>query len=287
MKKIDENTKVTLTLGQIKRLVKEAAENSDFEIKDGVLIKYRGKDRNIYIPNGVTVVGNGEDPIVDGRRKIISIVCPDSVITISRHAMAWQRSLKTVEFGNSLREIGESAFLGCGMSSIIIPDSVKKIEENAFEYCHELTTVKLPKSLRKIDTLFAFMNTPFAESKNIRPGVLKKGEKEAFDELFKKGAKEAFDYIAEHIDDFTEYDWGMNRVQVHLVFKEFTRRLVAEPYGFSFMNLKHAHGIGNNNEWDVVKKDKKIGTFYCTDDMFGGVRTGITIDGRIVDKREF
>ena len=277
MKKINENAKVTLTFGQLKRLVKEAAENSDFEIEDGVLIKYRGKDRNIIIPNGVTVVGNGELPIVDGRRKIISVVCPDSVITISRRAMMWQNSLKTVEFGNSLREIGEDAFLGCGMSSIIIPDSVKKIGENAFEYCHELTTVKLPKSLRKIDIGFAFMNTPFAESKNIIPD----------DELFKKGAKEAFDYIAEHIDDFKEYDWGMNRVRVHLVFREFAKRLVAEPYGFSFMNPKHAHGIGNNNEWDVIKNGEKIGTFYCTDDMFGGVRTGITVDGRVVDKREF
>ena len=274
--KINENQKVTLTLGQLKRLIKES-EESDFEIKDGVLIKYRGKDRNIIIPNGVTIIGNGELPIVDGRRKIISIVCPDSVITISRRAMMWQDSLKTVEFGNSLREIGEDAFLDCGMSSIIIPDSVKKIGKNAFEYCRELTTVKLPKSLRKIDIGFAFMNTPFAESKNIIPD----------DELFKKGAKEAFDYIAEHIKDFMKYDWGMNRVQVHLVFEEFTRRLVAKPYGFSFMNLKHAHGIGNNHEWDVVKNGKKIGAFYCTDDMFGGVRTGIIIDGRVIDKREF
>ena len=31
----------------------------DFKIKNGVLVKYRGKDSNVVIPSNVTTIGDG------------------------------------------------------------------------------------------------------------------------------------------------------------------------------------------------------------------------------------
>ena len=70
------------------------------------------------------------------------------------------------------------------------------------------------------------------------------------------------------------------------VIKEFDK-LICEFGGFELdgRTLRHAHGIGNNSEYDVVDKDLvKVGTFYCNSDMFGGVYTGVTLNGEVIIK---
>jgi hypothetical protein len=90
------------------------------------------------------------------------------------------------------------------------------------------------------------------------------------------GFEKVFKKIDENIENYVEHDWGMERAQLHLIVDEVFDNLT--NIGFSFRNLKHAHGIGNNNEWEIVNDDDKtIGKFWCTDDMFGGVVTGIII----------
>ena len=65
-----DSTKITLTIGQLRKLVKEASDETDainkpddgksdvpeFEIKDGALTKYNGPGGEVVIPKGVTVI---------------------------------------------------------------------------------------------------------------------------------------------------------------------------------------------------------------------------------------
>lgn len=60
-------------------------------------------------------------------------------------------SLKTVELGNQLREIGNSAFSGCSALVPVLPDSVEIIGESAFSDCTAIKSITLPEGLQKIE----------------------------------------------------------------------------------------------------------------------------------------
>ena len=96
----------------------------------------------------------------------------------------------------------------------------------------------------------------------------------------------AFDYILQNKKSFEKYDWGMERIKVSPVTDKFDE-IIKTNGGFEIdgRTLRHAHSIGNNNEWDIVDKELvKVGSFYCNDDMFGGVYIGVEIDGEVVRK---
>ena len=50
-----------------------------FEINNGVLVKYTGKDKDVVIPDGVTSIGN---EAFWGCGSLTSITLPDSVTSI-------------------------------------------------------------------------------------------------------------------------------------------------------------------------------------------------------------
>ena len=88
----------------------------DFEIKDGVLVRYKGRRKNVEIPSNVTQIG---DKAFQGRITPSSITIPDSVTSI-----------------------GNWAFFGCtSLQSITIPDSVTSIGNYAFDGCKNLKTI--------------------------------------------------------------------------------------------------------------------------------------------------
>ena len=88
--------------------------NADFEIKDGVLVKYKGSNPSVVIPDGVTSIGE--------------------------RAFHECNRLTSVTIPNSVKNIGENAFKYCSkLTSITIPESVTSIGESAFAYCDKLT----------------------------------------------------------------------------------------------------------------------------------------------------
>jgi hypothetical protein len=110
--------------------------------------------------------------------------------------------------------------------------------------------------------------------------------KSRYIDKFHKAIDIAWNKIIQNQQEYSEYDWGMDRIQVNKVTKAFDK-IIYESGGFELdgRSLRHAHGIGNNNEWDIVDKDLiKIGNFYCNSDMFGGVYIGIEVNGDIIKK---
>ncbi len=77
-----------------------------------------------------------------------SYVIPDTVTSIPKDAFARTKYLEVVTGGNSVTNIGISAFSYCGaLKSINISDSVVSIEQAAFSNCKALESVIIPDSV--------------------------------------------------------------------------------------------------------------------------------------------
>jgi hypothetical protein len=88
---------------------------NDFDIIDGKLNNYRGKEKIVVIPEGVTVIG--------------------------KSAFAFCKTMGGVEFPESLTVIEDCAFTCCRLHEITLPDNLTYIGKEIFRYCplEELT----------------------------------------------------------------------------------------------------------------------------------------------------
>lgn len=191
---------VTLCLAFLLLLVFFGPKNSkaasnEFEIKNGVLIKYTGSSSNVTIPNTVKTIG---DSAFMSKSKIKSVTIPTSVTKIEEFAFAYCYNLatinipdtvtsignsafnsciklKTLKLPNKLKSISENTFSGCReLKSIIIPDSVTEIKPAAFSGCEKLISVTIPKNVKNIDGAFA--NCSSLKTINIPDKVTSIGE---------------------------------------------------------------------------------------------------------------
>ena len=158
-----------------------ASSTEDFEIKGGVLVKYKGKGGEVVIPNNVTSIGVSA---FEGCGELTSITIPNSLKSIGVWAFLHCSGLTSITIPNGVTSIGREAFLHCsGLMSIIaergnpeyhsagnclietktkkliagcknsvIPSdgSVTSIGNLAFAYCGELTSITIPNSVTSI-----------------------------------------------------------------------------------------------------------------------------------------
>jgi len=140
----------------------------DFEIINGILVKYKGAGGDVVIPNSVTVIG---ESAFDGCSSLTSVTIPDSVTSIGISAFCFCSSLTSVTIPDSVTSIGDGAFGYCSsLTSVTIPDSVTSIGDGAFYGCSSLTSVTIPDSVTSIGT-GAFWNCSSLTSVTIPDSV--------------------------------------------------------------------------------------------------------------------
>lgn len=120
----------------------------DFVILNNILIKYKGKDADVTIPNGVVSFAEGA---FSDNKSIKSVTIPNSVKSISNYAFSGCSNLSAINIPNSVTSIGNNAFAGCvSLSAVNIPDSVTSIGDNAFASCSSLKAIDIPYSVTSI-----------------------------------------------------------------------------------------------------------------------------------------
>ena len=170
-----------------------------FSIKDGKLIKYRGKDKKVKIPTGLTEISGhafslnnnlesieitpdvrviGENAFI-GCHSLHDVIFPETLEKIDYFAFANCDCIEKIDLPESLTEIGECAFTNCtGLRHVSIPNGVKTIGNGAFLDCENLESVVLPEGLTCIENE-AFAHCFSLKSINI-PSTVKNIGKDAF-----------------------------------------------------------------------------------------------------------
>lgn len=126
----------------------DAAYSTDFKMSGSTLVKYRGPDKNVTIPDTVEVIGRGA---FEDNTNIELVVIPNSVKRIDPYAFWGCDNLDTVVLGNGLTEVGDYAFMGCkGLEQMTIPTNVTSIGIKAFADCVNMTDISIPPETVKI-----------------------------------------------------------------------------------------------------------------------------------------
>ncbi|MDE7392715.1 MAG: leucine-rich repeat domain-containing protein, partial [Treponemataceae bacterium] len=125
---------------------------NDWQITDGVLVRYTGNAADVTIPENVTAIGDG--------------------------AFAGCAGITHVRIPNDVTNIGADAFKDCAsLAGVTIPDSVTTIGENAFAGCDSLTNIDIPASVETVG----------ADAIPDRTTVIYHGTAERWDELAANG----------------------------------------------------------------------------------------------------
>jgi hypothetical protein len=101
----------------------------DFEIFDNAILDYRGTERDVVIPEGITTIGYGA---FDGRNDLLSVTFPSTLVSIDAFAFANCEGITSVDFPPSLVAIGNTAFFGTGLSTVSIPATLTSVGAIAF-----------------------------------------------------------------------------------------------------------------------------------------------------------
>lgn len=114
-----------------------------YEIRENVLIRYKGSGKDIIIPALYNVKIIGVDAF-SGCTGLTSVDIPDSVTSIGDRAFDGCTGLTNVNIPNSVTSIGDYAFYGCTrLANVNIPNSVTSIGFRAFDGCMRLTSVNI------------------------------------------------------------------------------------------------------------------------------------------------
>ena len=179
---------------------------NNFKIKDGILVKYTGKETAVTIPDSVTSIG---DSAFWDCTSLTSIAIPDSVTSIGSDAFNGCSSLTSISISDGVTSIGSDAFKNCTslqgttydnavylgnknnpflflwevqseeISSCIINERTKIVSVNAFAWCESLQSVHIGNGVTSIGES-AFYGCESLQSISIPDSVTSIGDS-AFD----------------------------------------------------------------------------------------------------------
>ena len=156
------------------------AVSPDFEIKDGVLVKYTGDGVDAVIPRSVTAI-DGKAFTYDNavRARLQSVTIPGSVKAVPAGTFDGCMFLRSVTFENGVQTVGEEAFSGCmSLASVTVPPTLKRFEKDAFKGCANLSRVNIADLKAWCTTFFKtsaanpLSRTAIFDDGKVRPGSL-------------------------------------------------------------------------------------------------------------------
>lgn len=125
-----------------------AASASDFQTQGSTLVKYRGTEERVTIPDTVEVVG---ESAFENNQKLQFVVIPKSVKRLDAYVFWGCNNLEEVVLGKGLTAVDEYSFAGCtGLKQISIPENVQSIDAQAFAGCINLTDIYIPATVTGI-----------------------------------------------------------------------------------------------------------------------------------------
>ena len=125
--------------------IAKADTNSDFDIQDGVLVKYNGEGGAVVIPEGVTSIG---ERAFSDCISLTDIVIPSSVRKLESFSFYGCTGLTSVTIPYGVAYIGEAVFENCSnLANITIPESVTTIGYSVFVDCTSLSSITIPDSV--------------------------------------------------------------------------------------------------------------------------------------------
>ncbi|MCM1058171.1 MAG: leucine-rich repeat domain-containing protein [Firmicutes bacterium] len=125
-----------------------ATAASDFVMEGSTLVRYRGTEKNVSVPDTVEVIGKSA---FEDNTNIELVVIPNSVVRIEPYAFWGCDDLDTVVLGRGLTDVGDYAFAGCkGLQQMSIPSNVTSIGVQAFADCVNMTDITIPAETRYI-----------------------------------------------------------------------------------------------------------------------------------------
>ena len=125
-----------------------AASASDFQTQGSTLVKYRGTEERVTIPDTVEVVG---ESAFENNQKVQFVVIPKSVKRLDAYVFWGCNNLEEVVLGKGLTAVDEYSFAGCtGLKQITIPENIQSIDAQAFAGCVNLTDIYIPATVTVI-----------------------------------------------------------------------------------------------------------------------------------------
>lgn len=125
-----------------------AASASDFQTQGSTLVKYRGTEERVTIPDTVEVVG---ESAFENNQKVQFVVIPKSVKRLDAYVFWGCNNLEEVVLGKGLTAVDEYSFAGCtGLKQITIPENIQSIDAQAFVGCVNLTDIYIPATVTGI-----------------------------------------------------------------------------------------------------------------------------------------
>ncbi len=113
-----------------------------YQIKDGVLEAYTGREETAVVPAGVHTIGKGAFKACTFLKQVL---LPPGLQRIEEDAFKGCRKLEEIKIPVGVRAIGSYAFHRChALRRLCLPDSVEEVGDCAFLYCDHLTEARLP-----------------------------------------------------------------------------------------------------------------------------------------------